>query len=147
MNPPNRFTIVPAVYLVFIRDGKILLSQRANTGYLDGMYMMIAGHLDGGETFTQAVIREAKEEAGIRVASEHVRFLHAMHRKATDHERMDMFFAVSEWKGEIVNNEPYKCAGLEWFNLADLPPQMSPYVQKAIEYIQGGVAYSEEDWG
>jgi hypothetical protein len=34
----ERFKLVSAVHLFFIRDGKILLLRRFNTGYEDGKY-------------------------------------------------------------------------------------------------------------
>jgi len=47
--------IVPAAYLV-LRDGhNILLLRRFNTGYEDGKYSMIAGHVEDGETFSTAL--------------------------------------------------------------------------------------------
>jgi len=61
----ERYKITPASYLVLIEDNKILLQRRFNTGYEDGKYSLVAGHVDEGETFTEAIIREVKEEAGI----------------------------------------------------------------------------------
>ena len=57
----ERFKLVPAAYLVIVREGKILLLRRFNTGFEDGNYSMIAGHLEGNETFIQAMVREARE--------------------------------------------------------------------------------------
>ena len=56
-----------SVYLLFIKDGKILLLRRANTGYEDGNYGLVAGHLDAHESLTNAAIREAKEESGVDI--------------------------------------------------------------------------------
>lgn len=63
--PKEQFKLVPAVYLVLRNDNRVLLLRRANTGYQDGKYRLVAGHLDGDELGTTAVVREAKEEAGI----------------------------------------------------------------------------------
>lgn len=41
----ERFKVVPAVYLVLRRGEGVLLLRRANTGYQDGKYSLIAGHL------------------------------------------------------------------------------------------------------
>ncbi|MEK7464953.1 MAG: NUDIX domain-containing protein, partial [Patescibacteria group bacterium] len=96
----ERFTIVPAVYLILIRDGEVLLGRRRNTGFHDGEYMLPSGHVDGGETFREAMIREAKEEIGIVLDSKDLRLVHTMHRKSGEQERGDFFFTTERWEGE-----------------------------------------------
>jgi len=47
--PRDWFTMVVAVHLFLLRDGLVLLLRRYNTGYEDGRYSVVAGHVDGGE--------------------------------------------------------------------------------------------------
>lgn len=142
----ERFKMIVAVHLFLIRDNKILLLRRYNTGYQDGNYSVIAGHLDGGEQYDLAMIREAKEEAGIDIRSEDLRTVQVMHRKSED-ERMDFFFICDNWDGEIINMEPHKCDELSWFDLNDLPPNIIPYIRKAINNYSNGIIFTKYGWG
>ena len=126
-----------------IKDEHILMLRRFNTGFCDGSYGPIAGHLEGGETFTQAIIREAAEEANIRPLGMH--FAHAMHRLSND-ERMSLFFVATDWEGEITNNEPDKCDDISWFPLSALPSNTIPYIVAAISRYHDGLSYSEFGW-
>ena len=65
MNQQHAPWMFVAVYLLLLREGHVLLLRRHNTGYEDGNYSVIAGHVDPGERVTQALVREAAEEAGI----------------------------------------------------------------------------------
>ncbi len=68
-----------------------------------------------------------------------------MHRKGDD-IRMDFFFTVKDWSGEVTNCEPEKCDDLAWFDLSDLPTNTIPYIKSAIEHFQAGKMYSEFGW-
>ena len=61
----KRFSLRAAVYLVLFKDGKTLLSRRYKTGWRDGNYSLVAGHVDGKEPATEALIREVKEESSL----------------------------------------------------------------------------------
>ena len=63
----ERFKITPASYFALIKDGQVLLQLRKNTGYRDGEYGLVAGHVEPHESFAQALIREIEEEAGIKL--------------------------------------------------------------------------------
>ena len=142
----ERFTIVPAVYLILIRDGEVLLGRRRNTGFHDGEYMLPSGHVDGGETFREAMIREAKEEIGIVLDSKDLRLVHTMHRKSGEQERGDFFFTTERWEGEPKNIEGEKCDHLDWFPMAALPDNTIPYVRFTMDCFRRGAAYSEFSW-
>ena len=145
----SRHINIPASYLVLMNEqGQVLLLRRFNTGFKDGMYSLVAGHVDVGETFTQALVRESLEEAGVIVLPEDAQVAHVMHRKSdTDgSERVDVFFVVKKWSGEIINCEPGKCDELAWYGFDELPENMVPYIRAALGYIRNRVSYSEVGW-
>jgi len=145
MHHKERFKLIAAVHLLLIKEGSILLLRRFNTGYEDGNYSVPAGHLDGGEKASDAMMREAKEEAGITIAPKDLSMVHVMHWLGDD-ERMQFFFFAKKWQGEIKNMEPEKCDNLEWFSINDLPKNMVPYVRAAISHYLNNNNFSEFGW-
>lgn len=141
----ERFKIIPTVHLFLIKDEKILLLKRANTGYEDGSYSVPAGHLDGNETASSGMLREAKEEICVIIQEKNIKLVHLMHRK-NEREQLDLFILCKNWFGEPKIGEPDKCSELKWFELNKLPSNTIPYIQKAIYNYQKSVIYSEFGW-
>jgi 8-oxo-dGTP pyrophosphatase MutT (NUDIX family) len=141
----KRFQVTPAVYLLLRKDDRVLLLRRANTGYADGKYSLVAGHLDGGELATDALAREAEEEAGIKVSPKDMTFVHVAHRLegGNGSERVDLFFEAWKWTGEIKNMEPNKCDDLSWFPINRLPAATLLFIELVIKRILRNEPYSE----
>ncbi len=137
-----------AIHIFFKKDKHILLSLRANTGYEDGKYSVVAGHVEAGESIIEAGIREAKEEVGVDIAPSHFNIVGSMHRKSDD-ERIDYFAIVEQWAGELKNLEANKCGGLHWYPFNDLPLNIIPYIKFAIGKTFAGqdkMWYEEFGW-
>jgi 8-oxo-dGTP pyrophosphatase MutT (NUDIX family) len=124
-----------AVHLFLLRGEEVLLLRRYNTGYEDGNYSVVAGHLDGGEPVKLAMQREAREEVGIEIALDDLDVVGVMHRMS-DEERIDFFLAAWRWTGEIRNMEPQHCDELCWAPLDALPKNTIPYVRRALENLR-----------
>jgi 8-oxo-dGTP diphosphatase len=144
----ERFRQIGTAHLFLVKDNKILLLRRFNTGYEDGKYSVVAGHIDENETARQSMIREAKEEAGIEISPEDLGVAHIMHRKGRTpgNERIDFFFAAKQWTGEPKNLEPHKCDDLRWSELDKLPDNTIPYIKKAVDCFLNNELYSEHGW-
>ncbi len=141
----QRFSLISEISLLLIRDGKICLLLRQNTGYEDGKYCFIAGHKEADETAREAMVREAAEEAGIVIEVENLQLAHVMHRFDKD-ERIAFFFTVKSFEGEPQNLEPEKHAEMTWFPLDALPENMVPYMKFALQQVGKGEVYSEFGW-
>ncbi len=146
-HPPmsERFRLLSAVHLFLLKDDCVLLLRRFNTGYEDGNYSVVAGHLDGDEEVTAAAIREAREEVGIVIAPADLAVVGVMHRRAED-ERIDFFLVASHWAGEIENREPDKCDALAWFLRDQLPENVVPYVRRALDNERAGRWFESYGW-
>ncbi len=105
----------PAVIVSVIKDDAILLGRAPR--FPPGMYSVLAGFVEPGETLEEAVIREVKEEVNIQVAD--VRYV-ASQPWPFPHSLMVGFTARYE-KGVIrVNKRELEDAG--WFTLNNMPP-------------------------
>ena len=143
----SRFPYRGATHLFLLREGEILLSRRFNTGFMDGYYSVPAGHIDGGETARECIVRESREEIGIEVRSTDLEMVHVMHRYSDEEIiYIDFFVTTREHAGEIRNCEPEKCDELSWHPLDALPANTIPYIRRAIEAMQRKELYSEFGW-
>src|SRR5580700_9306718 len=132
-------------YLILRQKNQILFSLRKNTGYCDGMWGFVAGHVEDGESATSAIIREAQEEINLQLLPFQVEVIHVMHRK-TDRLNIDIFFDCPSWQGIIENKEPDKCEKLEFFSIDSLPPNTIEYDHTILERIANKQFYSETGW-
>ncbi len=132
-------------YLVLKQENKILLLLRKNTGYCDGMWSFVAGHVEDGESATEGMCREAYEEIGIQINPLQLRVVHVMHRKSS-RLNVDIFFECLSWEGNIINREPDKCECLAFFSLDALPVNIVDYNVIALKAILKENFYSEYGW-
>ncbi len=134
-----------SVSFILEQDDKILLFYRTDGYFKDGWWVLPAGHIEENETATQAVVREAKEELGIDVDIKDVEFAHIVHNLVGENKRMDFYFCIKNFKGEIQNLEPTKCADMQFFNKDTLPPieKIAPTTLQALQSIWNKKHYSE----
>ena len=116
----ERHTFLATVNIFLLKEDKILLIRRANTGFFDGSYEAPAGHIDGGEPVRKAAAREAFEEVGVAIHPEDLKVVHVMHRYGEKAERIEFFLVAEKWEDEPQNKEPDKCDDVAWFVLNNL---------------------------
>ena len=98
----HRRRVVVDVILLLMRNGRILLRERANTGFGDGAYEPPTGQLADRETIVETAIRVASAEAGIAIQAENVSLAHVMH-DVSGSGRIAFFLTVSGWQGEYTS--------------------------------------------
>lgn len=108
--------------LVVDKDGKILLGQRHD----DNMWATPGGHVDRGESYDEAALRELREEAGIvgkNPVELHVGNYNGNHSKS---------YLVQDFKGKVKGNGELR--NLKWFDLHELPyDRMRNYALHAVK--------------
>ncbi len=139
MQQPERLKLKIAAYLMMIKDGKILLARRFNTGWQDGNYSLPAGHLEENETILQTLMRETEEEINVKINEEGTKLVHIMHRPS----HIDFFFVTDIWEGKPEIMEPNKCDDLQWFPLKNLPKNIVPSVLSTILHHEKNIFFSE----
>lgn len=139
----ERFRPFAGVYVLLVRNGKIYLLRRSNTGFRDGEYNVPGGHLDGNEPASAGAAREGLEEAGVTIAPEDLTIAHISHRKNPDREYVDIYFEAKRWTGEPHNAESDKSDHGDWFPFDNLPEPMMPFIRHSIQEWRKGNFYSQ----
>jgi ADP-ribose pyrophosphatase YjhB (NUDIX family) len=142
-------TSIPEV-AVIIRDGdKILFVQRQHTGYNDGKYCMPGGHVEQGESFSAAAIREAFEEVGVHIKPEDLKPVFTMQRRKEDPAdvRVAVIFEASKWSGTPESMEPERHGPVAWYEADTLPlREIMDFQADVLRGIKNGQQYAETGW-
>ncbi len=131
----HRRRVVVDVILLLMRNGHILLRERANTGYGDGAYEPPTGQLADRETIVETAIRVASAEAGIAIRAENVSLAHVMH-DVSGSGRIAFFLTVAGWQGD------YTSPGARWFPVGNLPTNMLDRSRVALRNYAEGMRFS-----
>lgn len=129
----ERFKNGVCVDIMLIKENKILLMKRKNTGSDDGMYELPGGHLEANEDLYDAMIREVKEELLIDLKREDLKIIHLMHHYTG--ERLNFIFSANASKLEPKIGEPNKCEQLVWTNINEIPKETTYKVKIIIQNI------------
>ena len=142
------FTMIVAAQLILLEDDKVLLLRRQGN-WAKGEYAMVAGCLDGNESVTDAIIREAREEANIVIKPEWLEFgcvIHAYIPGRRTDETIDFFFIARRYEGALHNNEPHKHDDLRFFSLNELPKPMQALSLAGLDNALKGVPFAKLGW-
>jgi 8-oxo-dGTP diphosphatase len=138
------------VFLLLTRHDHVLLALRQGTGFADGLWNLPSGKAEPGERAVAAVIREAREELGIRLSENQVSFTATVHCRNTDTDiRVGLFFQAAAGQSPLdapYNAEPHKCAKIAWYPMAMLPGTTMPYSALGVSLYQRKACFGSIGW-
>jgi NAD+ diphosphatase len=124
--------LAPAIIVLVEREGQLLLARSRH--FMPGMYSVLAGFVEPGESLEEAVVREVKEEVGIEIQD--IKYFGSQ-PWPFPHSLM-MGFTATYAGGEIsLDNKEIEDAG--WYT-ADRLPRIPGKISIARKLIDGFLA-------
>lgn len=107
------------VGVYIIKNNKILLGERLGS-HGKGSWAAPGGHLEFGESWAEAAIRETKEETGLDIKN--LEFIGLTNDIFDKNKHYVTIVMACDWTtGEPRVTEPDKCLGWEWFSIDEIP--------------------------
>jgi len=103
----------PAIIVAVTKGEKCLMARKAE--WPDGMYSVVAGYVDHGESLEDTVVREVMEETSITVKSVHY---HSSQPWPFPYTLMVGFFAEAE--NENIEVDPHELEDAKWFTREEI---------------------------
>ncbi len=129
--------IFPCIIVAVRNQDKILLAQHPR--HRNGMYTVIAGFLEVGETLEQCVAREVLEETGI-----HVKNIHYFGSQPWAFPSSMMMGFVAEYDSGTIKPDYSELSDAQWFLASALPP-VAPEGTIARALIEHTLSEIEKD--
>lgn len=105
----------PAVIMLIHRGEEILLARAPR--FRDGMYSVLAGFVEPGESLEETVAREVREEVGIEIKN--IRYFGS---QPWPFPNSLMVGFVAEYASGRLTLEPTEIEAADWFHKTTLPP-------------------------
>ncbi len=123
---------------LIIQDQKILLIQHT---YNDFGWQTVGGGVNANETASQAICREVAEEARLKVEGKPKLFsiYYSNYHKRDDH----IIFYIIENFSTITRSPSPEIEAAKWFDLHNLPEDVSPATKRRIAEYLGQNSISE----
>jgi len=119
-------TVKVGVGLYLINDNRQLLLGLRKSQHGNGTWCPPGGHLEYGESFEQAAVRETKEETSLEVNEKDVCVCGVTNDffKESGRHYITVHLKAQKYKGIPKICESDKCAEWRWFDLTSLPENL-----------------------
>jgi 8-oxo-dGTP diphosphatase len=122
---------VGAGVLLLDESGRVLLTLRKLPPEA-GHWSILGGKVDFLETVQDCAIREAFEEAGVRIVIDRLLCITDHLLPAENQHWVSPSYLARIVEGNARNREPDKAAELRWFGLDELPANLTMTARNAI---------------
>ncbi len=109
----------PAVIMLIYRGDEVLLARAPR--FRAGLYSVLAGFVEPGESLEEAVAREVKEEVGIEIKN-----IQYFGSQPWPFPKSLMIGFVAEYDSGLLTLDPVEIEAAEWFSKHSLPPIPGP---------------------
>jgi len=127
----------PAI-IVLVRDGQRLLLARSH-GFPAGLYSVLAGFVEPGESIEEAVKREVREEVGVEVQN-----LRYFGSQPWPFPNSLMIGFTAEYAGGELRIDPDEIEDAGWYEISEFPP-LPPRFSIARTMIEEFIARSRHE--
>ena len=121
--------------------GRVLFARRAGVSYGAGLWGLPGGHLDPGEWFLAAAVREAREEVGVVADPRDLRPYGVQHYADDGVRGVDVFFTTRTWQGDPAPVS--ECSEVGWFALDAPPDDALPWLPPLLRDLAAGTWFGE----
>ena len=120
--------ISPCIIVAIRKDDKILLARGSR--HRPGLFSVLAGFVEAGETLEQTLEREVMEEAGIKVKN-----IQYVCSQPWPFPNSLMMGFTAEWASGDLHFDPFELEEGDWFSFGELPetPMAGTIAYKLIE--------------
>jgi NAD+ diphosphatase len=122
--------ICPAIITAVIKDDKILLAHNSN--FPEGLYSVVAGFVEPGETFEECVKREILEEVNLKVKN--IKYFSS---QPWPFPNSLMIAFTAEYESGEIDVDQVEITHADWFSIDNLPtiPSKISVARKMIDHF------------
>jgi len=124
---------------IILKNDKILLVKRAIEPFL-GFWVLPGGHVDYGERVEEALLREIKEELGIKVKIKRLLRVYSGPKRDPRYHIVSVVYLLEPTRGEISLDK--EASEFKYFSLKKLPHKIGFDHKKIINNFLKGYGKS-----
>ncbi len=122
--------ISPAIIVAILKGNELLLANAKN--FPEGLYSLIAGFVEPGETLEECVIREVYEEVGIKVKN--LKYFDSQPWPFPDSLMVGF---IAEYESGIISVDGVEIVHADWFQIEEFPqtPSTGSIAGRIIKHL------------